>query len=298
MILFADRLAAYQARVEQALPEFFPTASSGSGGQVVEAARYSLLGGGKRIRPVLLLATSELLGVAEIDSMPFACALEMIHTYSLIHDDLPCMDDDDLRRGRPTCHIKYGEAMAVLAGDALLNRAFEIMLAAVRPEQPGTILAARQIARASGSIGMIGGQALDLAAAGQKITLEQLKELHRMKTGALLKAPILAATALAGKTGKEAEALERYSEAIGLAFQIKDDILDATADSGTLGKSAGKDVRDDKPTYASLLGLSEAHNQLASTIDSAKEALQLLSLAGFNPVFLDGLADYLFVRTR
>ena len=294
---FAEQYAVYQAAIETNLPQFFPEQAENLGGLAVKAARYSLLGGGKRIRPVLFLAVTAMLGAKQDEAMPFACAAEMIHTYSLIHDDLPCMDDDDLRRGRPTCHKMFGEAMAVLAGDALLNRAFEVMLGAVRLERPGTLEAARIIARAAGSQGMIGGQALDLSAEGRVISLAELQTLQRMKTGALLKAPVLAAAAIAGASDAAARQLSAYADAIGLAFQIQDDILDATADSDTLGKSTGKDLRDSKPTYASLFGLTAARGYLAEAIGEARAALDNLSLLGQDPAFLSDMADYLLTRS-
>jgi geranylgeranyl diphosphate synthase, type II len=295
---FADRLKSYQDEVEEALPDFFPTQPAGQGGRVVEAAQYSLLGGGKRIRPALLLAVCDMLGHGRSVALPFACALEMIHTYSLIHDDLPCMDDDDLRRGRPTCHKAFGEAWAVLAGDALLNRAFEIMLDAISPANPGTLAAARLIGQAAGSRGMIGGQALDIAAKGRSIALDDLKTLHRMKTGALLWAPILAGAALAGADPAVTGLLDRYAGSIGLAFQIQDDILDATSDSQMLGKSAGKDERDNKPTYVSLLGLDDARTQLADAIRDAQSAAAGLAKHGLDTGFLTDLAHYLEFRPK
>lgn len=278
------------------LPKFLPEQPLEQGGLVTEAARYSLLGGGKRIRPVLLLAVCEMLGVSRSTAMPFACALEMIHTYSLIHDDLPCMDNDDFRRGNPTCHKVYGEALAVLAGDALLNRAYEVMLNAVKNGQKGSVDAALSIAAAAGNQGMIGGQALDLAAEGKMIPLNELQVLHQMKTGALLKAPVMAAVSLAGTENQIADALEKYASAIGLAFQIQDDILDATSDSQTMGKTVGKDERDQKATYVSLLGLDTARRQLADTINTAHAALQNLRSIGLDTFFLEGLADFLQVR--
>ena len=295
---FAGRYAEYQAAVECALPLSFPEQADAVGGTAVKAARYSLLGGGKRIRPVLLLAVTDMLGGNREEAMPFACATEMIHTYSLIHDDLPCMDDDDLRRGRPTCHKAFSEAMAVLAGDALLNRAFEVMLAAISPVRPATLEAARIIARAAGSQGMIGGQSLDLSAEGRAISPDELHTLHSMKTGALLKAPILAAASLAGAPADTAGHLSAYADAIGLAFQIQDDILDATADSNTLGKSAGKDLRDSKPTYASLFGLTAARGFLAEAISDARTALDNLLKSGLDPGFLQDMTDYLLTRSN
>lgn len=281
-----------------ALPLSFPAMAETSGGIVAQAARYSLLGGGKRIRPVLLLAVAEMLGASIAAAMPFACAVEMIHTYSLIHDDLPCMDDDDLRRGRPTCHKVFGEAMAVLAGDALLNRAFEVMLEAVDLNNPGTVAAARIMAQAAGAQGMIGGQALDLTAEGRIISLTELQLLHSLKTGALLKAPTLAAAALAGSSSRITDFLAQFADAIGLAFQIQDDILDATADTSTLGKSAGKDLRDQKSTYATLCGIDAARGYLDDAIQDARSALNSLADNGLNTNFLINLADYLLTRAK
>ena len=295
---FKQEFAGYLAAVEQALPEFMPEQPAGDGGQVINAARYSLLAGGKRIRPVLLLAACSMLGCDQAAAMPFACALEMIHTYSLIHDDLPCMDNDDLRRGLPTCHKVYGEAMAVLAGDALLNRACEILLDAALSGGSGKLEAARIISEAAGSRGMIGGQALDLAAEGKKISADELRKLHQMKTGALIKAPVLAAASLAGAPAKVRSCLEEYANAIGLGFQIKDDILDVTADSSTMGKTTGKDQRDQKSTYVSLFGLDEAQGLLEGTIDAAHLALVDLGTIGYDPAFLNDLADYLLVRSN
>ncbi len=298
MSFFKQQYDAFQAAVDAALPDYLPEQAELADGKVVEAARYSLLGGGKRIRPVLLLATAEMLGVNRSVALPFAVALEMIHTYSLIHDDLPCMDDDDLRRGRPTCHKVYSEALAVLAGDALLNRAYEILLDAIRPEIPGSVEAARRIASAAGSRGMIGGQSLDLAAAGQTITLPELRILHQLKTGALLKAPVLAAAALAGVDQEMTELLTEYAVALGLAFQIQDDILDTTSDAGTLGKTVGKDARDKKPTYVSLLGTSSAKVHLDDSISLAASTLHAMHLAGLKTHFLEGLTAYVRLRTH
>ena len=298
MSSFKQAYAGFLAAVEKALPEFMPEQPVEDGGQVVVAARYSLLAGGKRLRPVLLLAACSMLGSDQAVAMPFACALEMIHTYSLIHDDLPCMDDDDLRRGLPTCHKVYGEAMAVLAGDALLNRAFEILLDAALSGGSGRLEAARIISEAAGSRGMIGGQALDLAAEGQKITASELRKLHQMKTGALIKAPVLAAASLAGAPARAKNCLDGYASAIGLGFQIKDDILDVTADSSTMGKTTGKDQRDLKPTYVSIFGLAEAQRLLEGTIASAHAALSGLVSLGYDPAFLHDLADYLLVRSK
>ncbi len=297
MTAWPESYARYLAAVEAALPLYLPEQADADGGLVVAAARYSLLGGGKRFRPVLLLGTVDLLGGDWQRALPAACALEMIHTYSLIHDDLPCMDDDDLRRGRPTCHRVYGEAIAVLAGDTLLNRAYEVLLDAVDPTLPGTVAAARLIAHAAGSRGMIGGQTLDLAAEGRLIDEPSLRTLHRMKTGALIKAPILAAASLAGTAPAVTGILERYAEAIGLAFQIQDDILDVTSDAAALGKTAGKDQRDRKSTYVTLLGLDAARRRLDEAIAAARGCLAELHAAGPDMTFLSGLTTYLLDRS-
>jgi geranylgeranyl diphosphate synthase, type II len=295
---FSQRFDEYLAAIEKALPGFLPEQPEAEGGRVVMAARYSLLGGGKRIRPILLLGTGSLLGVDQRLALPFACALEMIHTYSLIHDDLPCMDNDDLRRGRPTCHVAFGEAMAVLAGDALLNRAYEILLAAVAPDRPGSLAAARQIAAAAGVRGMIGGQALDLAAENQLIQSEDLRRLHQMKTGALIRAPILAAACLADASRDVVRELDLFAVELGLAFQIQDDILDVTADCAALGKTPGKDDRDRKSTYVSLYGLNQARQLLHDGLDAARRHLDALRPFGLDSGFLAGLTDYFLVRNH
>lgn len=264
--------------------------------RVYQAARYSLLAGGKRIRPVLLLAVAKIFEADMNTAERFACAVEMIHTYSLIHDDLPCMDDDDFRRGRPTCHKAFGEATAILAGDALLNRAFELILDGVSIDLPGSLPAARVLAASAGLRGMIAGQSMDLDAEGTAIGLEELKNLHRHKTGALIKAPILAAALLAGADGGILIDLEGFSDAIGLAFQIQDDILDVTADAEILGKSTGKDARDLKSTYVSLLGLENARERLSSQDQEARRMLRRLTDRGLDMRFLDGLTDFLLLR--
>jgi geranylgeranyl diphosphate synthase, type II len=297
MTIYEARYQQYLTDLETALPLYLPEQPREKGGLPVEAARYSLLGGGKRVRPVLLLAFCDLLGVERPAAMPFACALEMIHTYSLIHDDLPCMDDDDLRRGHPTCHRAYGEAVAILAGDTLLNRACEILLATVSLDLPGSLQAARLIAAAAGSKGMIGGQALDLAAEGKSIQLEDLRQIHKLKTGALIMAPVMAAACLAGASSEITMILENFASAIGLAFQIQDDILDVTADTAALGKSTGKDQRDQKSTYVALLGLEQARRHLVDSIGTARKALADLDRAGLRTEFLSGLTDYLLART-
>jgi farnesyl diphosphate synthase len=238
-----------------------------------EAMRYAVLDGGKRLRPLLVLAASEAVRGNEHAAMRAACAAELIHAYSLVHDDMPCMDNDILRRGKPTVHVKFGQAQALLAGDALQALAFEI-LAPEGDSVPAATQAAlcRLLARAAGHEGMAGGQAIDLASVGHALTEEQLRRMHKLKTGALLQGSVMMGAACGAPSAQAHEALARYGAAMGLAFQVVDDILDVTADSATLGKTAGKDAAQDKPTYVSLLGLerSRAHAQelLALAVDA------------------------------
>ena len=296
MSRFDERFDHFRSHVEARLPDYFPPMEENAGGRVVTAARYSLTAGGKRLRPVLLLATAEMLGGLAEAMMPFAVAVKMIHTYSLIHDDLPCMDDDDLRRGRPTCHVAFGEAIAVLAGDALLNRAFEIVHETGPDFGEAGWTAAGILSYASGSRGMIGGQALDLLAEETVVDHEGLIEIHRRKTGALIKAPILMAAALSGATDEVTLILERYADAIGLAFQIRDDMLDVVSEAAVLGKSTGKDVRDHKSTYVTLFGLEGAQRHLEIAIERARVAVIELTVAGYPSEFFAGLAEYLILR--
>jgi len=247
------------ARVESALSDWVVAeAPAGLG----DAMRYAVLDGGKRLRPLLVLAASEAVGGNALAALRAACAVELIHAYSLVHDDMPCMDNDVLRRGKPTVHVQYGQARALLAGDALQALAFEL-LAPDDERIPAAIQArlCRLLARAAGHEGMAGGQAIDLASVGLALTEDQLRHMHRLKTGALLQGSVMMGAAC-GQAGTAAlGALSRYGAALGLAFQVVDDILDVTADSATLGKTAGKDADNDKPTYVSLMGLerSRAH---------------------------------------
>ena len=243
-----------QAQMEEALVRFLPPASA-QPARLHEAMHYAVLDGGKRVRPLLVYAAGELFD-ADLASMArAAAAVEMIHAYSLVHDDMPCMDDDALRRGKPTVHKKYDEATALLVGDALQAQAF-LILTEGHAEPTRKIAMLATLAHAAGSRGMCGGQAIDLAAVGVALTLPELERMHQLKTGALLDAAVMLG-ALSGKTllAAEISALQAYAAAIGLAFQVVDDILDATADSQTLGKTAGKDAANNKPTYVSLLGL-------------------------------------------
>lgn len=263
-----------------------------------EAMRYSVLGGGKRIRPVLTYATGQALGIPAEELNGIACAVEIIHAYSLIHDDLPAMDDDDLRRGRPTCHRAFDEATAILAGDSLQALAFEILLNETSPERCSKhgCEMVMTLARASGHAGMAGGQAIDLAAVNQSLQLPQLEHMHRLKTGALIEAAVLLpAIASDNVSPAEHEALQQYASHIGLAFQIRDDILDVIADTETLGKPQGADQAMNKPTYYSLLGLDGARERLSAVHQQATEALQPFD---HKADLLRGIADYIVERTH
>ncbi|HKT92804.1 MAG TPA: farnesyl diphosphate synthase [Paraburkholderia sp.] len=251
-------------RVESALDHYLPAADV-LPAPLHDAMRYAVMGGGKRVRPLLCHAAGELTNATPEALDAAACALEMIHVYSLVHDDMPCMDDDDMRRGKPTVHVKYDEPTALLVGDALQSQAFVALTSDVLSAQRQASLV-RELALASGSVGMAGGQAIDLASVGHSLTREQLETMHRLKTGALLRAAVRMG-ALAGETPSEQSlaALDKYAAAVGLAFQVVDDILDVTADSATLGKTAGKDAKDGKPTYVSIIGL-DASRALAQQL--------------------------------
>ncbi len=259
---------------------------------IYEAMRYSLLAGGKRIRPVIALGVCEMLGGNIEYALPFAAALECIHTYSLIHDDLPCMDDDGLRRGRPTCHVAYDESTALLAGDALLNRAFEIMTSA--QIEPNIIVdIVKTVSGLSGTEGMIGGQVVDLDSEGKKIDYDKLSYIHKLKTGALIKAAALIGAICAKATQTEKDKIIEYAENLGLAFQIKDDILDHIGDEKLLGKPTGSDEENDKNTFVTLMGIDDATRELERTTLAAKAAL---SIFGEKNRFLIALADFLLER--
>lgn len=265
---------------------------------LIPAMRYSLLAGGKRLRPILCIAGCEAVGGSQADVMPAACALEFIHTYSLIHDDLPAMDDDDLRRGKPTCHKAFDEATAVLAGDALLTAAFEI-IAVAGCDQRGNALkwleAIRLIARAAGYSGMVQGQMMDISSEGEKITLEELDGIHRLKTGALIEASVQAGAILGGGSPEEINALGAYGRKIGLAFQIVDDILNIEGKTEILGKPVGSDQAHEKATGPSLMGREQAKVRADELINSA---LQELSPFGTKGEPLAALAHYIVERKR
>ena len=251
---------------------------------VFSAMQYSLFAGGKRIRPVLALACAEAVGGEAADALPFAAALEMIHTYSLIHDDLPAMDNDDFRRGKPTNHKVYGEDIAILAGDGLLNYAMEFALKEGR-NHPNLVPILQELFTQSGVFGMIGGQVIDLESEGKCISSERMEELHRLKTGALLLAACRVG-ALAG--GGDAHAFDDYARSVGLAFQIKDDILDVTGSTERLGKEVGSDQKNQKSTYVSLYGLASAEEMLRKETERAIKSVE-------DP-FLKGMAAYLLSR--
>ncbi|WP_295405103.1 (2E,6E)-farnesyl diphosphate synthase [uncultured Thiocystis sp.] len=265
-----------QARLETALDELLPRASVPPL-RLHEAMRYSVLGGGKRIRPLLTYATGEALGIEPARLDRPACAVEFIHAYSLIHDDLPAMDDDDLRRGRPTCHRAFDDATAILAGDALQTLAFQALAEATGLDAQIRIAMVEQLARASGSRGMVGGQALDLEAEGKALDVAMLEHIHIHKTGALIRASVQMGILAHGSLDADrAERLDRYAKCLGLAFQIQDDVLDVEGDTALIGKTAGRDQALDKATYPALVGLAEAKEMAADLIGEALTAIEIL----------------------
>jgi len=274
---FAERLDHYRRRVDRKLADILG-ADREVPERLLDAMRYSVLGGGKRVRPLLVYASGELVGAAEEALDSVAAAVELIHAYSLVHDDLPAMDDDDLRRGRPTTHRQFDEATAILAGDALQALAFEVLAAdpklTARPEARVKILA--WLARAAGPAGMVGGQALDMAAEGRRIDERALERIHRGKTGALIRASIMMPSELGDFTAAERASLDVFASEIGLVFQIRDDLLEVEQDTATLGKNAGSDSGNDKSTYPSTLGIEGARHRAAETQQRAVGALRAL----------------------
>ena len=271
---FATWMENIQQRTETALAKLLPDAGIAPA-RLHEAMRYAVLGNGKRVRPLLVHAAGELVGADSECLDHVGCAIEFIHAYSLVHDDLPCMDDDVLRRGRPTLHVEYDDATALLAGDALQTLAFQVLAEAPLTAEPVAQLAMiAQLARASGSRGMAGGQAIDLEAVGKLLTRAELEFMHIRKTGALIRAAVLlGASCGASLTADLGEQLDRYGKLVGLLFQVVDDILDAHSDTATLGKTAGKDADNDKPTYVTLLGMAQARALAESLLSDAREAL-------------------------
>ncbi|WP_445990168.1 polyprenyl synthetase family protein [Chromobacterium haemolyticum] len=284
-----------QQQVEGALERLLPSTQH-TPQQLHEAMRYVCLGGGKRVRPLLVFAAGELVGASADNLTRIGAALEMVHVYSLVHDDMPCMDDDVLRRGKPTCHVAYDEATALLVGDALQTHAFDMLSAPLPDVAPAAQLAmVHTLARAAGHAGMAGGQAIDLASVGKALNQPELEYMHLLKTGALIRASVLLG-AMAGRPLSEEETarLDVFAKRMGLAFQVVDDVLDCEADTATLGKTAGKDAAHDKPTYVSLMGLAEA-KQFAR--DLRDEAFAALEGFGDSAQRLKELADYIVARS-
>lgn len=280
------------AQVEAALAQWVPEQAPADLGQ---AMRYAVLGGGKRLRPLLAMAACESVQGDVHAALRAGCAAELIHAYSLVHDDMPCMDNDVLRRGKPTVHVKFGQASALLAGDALQALAFELLT-----PQDGSVSAAVQaqlcglLARAAGEAGMAGGQAIDLASIGQQLSQAQLRRMHELKTGALLQASVMMGAACGNASKAQLTALQSYGQAIGLAFQVVDDILDVTADSATLGKTAGKDALAGKPTYVSILGMQPSQDLAKHLHLQALAALKTGELQQTQA--LHALADWVVAR--
>jgi geranylgeranyl diphosphate synthase, type II len=283
-----DRQSQVEAALDASLPLTYPD-------KIYEAMRYSLLAGGKRLRPILTIASCELLGGNTQMALPTACAMEMVHTMSLIHDDLPAMDNDDYRRGKLTNHKIYGEDVAILAGDGLLAYAFEHMAKASSEVPIERILqAVIHLAKASGAAGLVGGQVVDLESEGNPdVTLDTLAYIHAHKTGALLESCVVCGGIIAGGKAADLQRLSTYAQNIGLAFQIIDDILDITATSEELGKSAGKDLQAEKATYPKLLGIEESQRQAEALVKSAKAELEVYGVAA-QP--LQALADFITAR--
>lgn len=281
--------------VEEALARSLPP-KGGLQERVVEAMEYALLGGGKRIRATLVLEFCRACGVKDNRAMPLACAVEMVHAYSLIHDDLPCMDDDDMRRGKPSCHKAFGEDIALLAGDGLLSLAFDTLLGADARSigALNLLCAARELAQASGARGMVGGQVIDLLSEGKKIDRPTLEAMHRGKTGAMIVVSALLGCYAAGAGAAQRDAARAYASRIGMVFQIVDDILDVEGDAALLGKPIGSDAENQKTTFYTLLGPDRARAEAARLTEEAKEALQ--KVFGGEAETLCQLADFLLQR--
>ena len=283
--------------VDEALDRYLPEAGDHPK-EMHEAVRYSVFAGGKRLRPILVLAATEAAGGQVEQALPAAAAIELIHTYSLIHDDLPAMDDDDFRRGRPTCHKVYGEAMAILAGDALLTQAFILLSgepAPVQVDPKARLRVIHEIAQAAGSKGMVGGQVVDILQEDREVDLPTLQYLHTHKTGALIRACLRVGGIIASAAPEQMEALTRYGERIGLAFQIVDDILDLEGSLEALGKRAGSDLRKKKATFPGLLGIEASRQRAHRLVEEAKHALGVF---GDRRAALAAIADFVVTRQR
>ena len=295
---FQPWVSAQLQRIESALNQWVPEQAPAELGQ---AMRYAVLDGGKRLRPLLVLAARHAVSQDSADAvldeaaLRAACAIELIHAYSLVHDDMPCMDNDVLRRGKPTVHVQFGQAQALLSGDALQALAFEVltpMQSAVPDALQGVLC--RILSRAAGHAGMAGGQAIDLASVGQRLDEARLRQMHRLKTGALLEASVQLGAACGHASAQALAGLAEYGQALGVAFQVIDDVLDVTADAATLGKTAGKDAAHDKPTYVSLLGLEASQRHAHELLDQALQALQRSGLS--NTQLLADLAQQVVAR--
>ncbi|WP_421081611.1 (2E,6E)-farnesyl diphosphate synthase [Serratia fonticola] len=295
---FHDQLQAFHQRSDRALLGYI-TPLPFNEGKMVEAMRHGALLGGKRLRPFLVYATGQMFGLSLENLDAPAAAVECIHAYSLIHDDLPAMDDDDLRRGQPTCHIKFGEANAILAGDALQTLAFSILADADMPDVAlrDRLAMISELAKASGVAGMCGGQSLDLEAEGKQIDLQALEQIHRHKTGALIRAAVRLGALAAGEPGRAAlPELDRYAAAIGLAFQVQDDILDVVGETEKIGKRQGSDQQLGKSTYPALLGLDSAKLKAWDLYQEALAALDSLATQSYNTAPLRALANFIIER--
>ena len=272
LVMMTDQFADYAALIESTLPDLLNNPNVPDA--LADPMRYALMAGGKRIRPTLTLLTTELLGASKNKALKTACGIEMIHTYSLIHDDLPAMDDDELRRGKPTVHIQFDEAMAILAGDALQSLAFEIIAHDDQLPKDCRLALIQSISRAIGPAGMVAGQVLDMQAEKVGISAEQLSEMHSRKTGDLIAASVLAGAQIAGASPEETDSLRQFGYRLGLAFQIRDDLLDVLSDTETLGKPQGSDARQQKRTFTSIFGVDGARERLNSLHQDALFALK------------------------
>ena len=290
-----DWMQTHQAQIEVVLDKCLTTGNQATSQRLLEAMRYATLGGGKRLRALLVYATGQALGASNQAMDAAAAAVEMIHAYSLVHDDMPVMDDDDLRRGRPTCHKAFDEATALLVGDALQSLAFDTLCnPALSPEQQAVMI--KRLAQSCGVFGMAGGQAIDLESVGIKLDINALQSMHKLKTGALIRASVVLGALSAKDCDEDTLArLERYADCIGLAFQVQDDVLDVIADTETLGKPQGADIALNKPTYPALLGLEKAQQKAVALIE---KALGQLAELPFDTEALAALAQFVVKRSH
>ena len=295
MFNLRDYLESKARQINHALEAALP--QTGPSERVLEAMRYSLMAGGKRLRPVLCIAAAEIVGGDGSEALSVACALEMIHTYSLIHDDLPAMDDDELRRGRPTCHVAFDEATAILAGDGLLTSAFELLATSIENSRSPKAMIAnlKEITQAAGCTGMIAGQMQDMKAEGQQLTTDQLETIHMLKTGAMIRASVRCGARIGGASEHQMQALTIYAEHLGLAFQVTDDILNVEGDPAEMGKAAGTDNARRKNAYPALLGLENSKLLVQQLIDNALNELNIFNRQN-GP--LTAIAQYVITRKR